>query len=215
VPAIGVQHCLRDFAQRLQDALDLVEDAHNFRVIEPGGSYRYIGIRRVELFAGLALLRIHLAWETFLESVFIRYMCGATSATGFAPVLLLAPKPTIRAAMRDLLGPNLLYLNWTPSNTTRWANSHFDHGEPFTTTIGAVTQTLGDISAVRNSFAHRSGFAASEFRLVVLRAFGYMPRGISPGRFLLMVNPSPSSGGQKFLEFYANILLGAGLSIVP
>lgn len=215
MPAIGVQHCLRDFAQNAQEALDLVDEAHSFRIIGPHGTYRYIGVRRVELFAGLALFKIHMAWETFLESVFVRYMCGAASATGFAPILLGTPKPTIRAAMMNLLSPNQNFLNWTPSNTIRWANMYFDHGEPFTTTIHAVTQTLGEITVVRNSFAHRSEYAASEFRAVVLRVFGYIPRGISPGRFLLMVNPSPSGGGQKFLEFYASILLGASLSIVP
>ena len=215
MPDIGVQHCLRDFAQNVQDALDLVNRAYSFRILDSRGNYRYIGVRRVELFAGLALFKIHMAWETFLESVFVRYMCGAASATGFAPILLGAPKRTIRAAMVDLLMPNLNFLNWTPSNTLRWANMYFDHGEPFTITISAVTQTLGEISVVRNSFVHRSEYAASEFRTVVLRMFGYVPRGMSPGRFLLTRNPSPSAGNQKFLEIYANILLGASRSIVP
>jgi len=154
-----------------------------------------------------------MAWETFLESVFVRYICGATSATGFTPSLLSPPKPTIEAAMAELLAQNQ-YLNWTPSNTVTWAKSYFAHGEPFNTPINAVTQTLYDISAVRNRLAHHSEFAASNFRSVVLKAFGYMPRGMNAGRFLLTINPSSSASSQTFLEFYANTLLGACLSIV-
>ena len=217
MPAIGVQHCLQDFTQSVPDSLDLAKEAQYFRVIQPDGSHRHIGIRRVELFAGIALLRIHMAWETFLENVFVRYMCGATSATGFTPVLLLAPKPTIEAAMGELLGQNQ-YLNWTPLNTVTWAKLYFAHGEPFNTAINAVTQTLDDISVVRNRLAHRSEFATSNFRSVVLRAFGYIPRiprGMNAGRFLLTINPSSSASSPTFLEFYANTLLGAGLSIVP
>jgi hypothetical protein len=214
VPTISVQHCLRDFAQRVQDSLDLAHEAHSFRVLQADGSHRYIGIRRVELFAGVALLRIHMAWEAFLESVFVRYMCGARSATGFAPVLLSPPKPTTTAAMADLLGKSS-FLNWSPSNTVSRASVYFVRGEPFNTTLSAVTRTLKEISVIRNCFAHRSDFATLEFRSVVLSAFGYLPRGISPGRFLLTISPSPSAGDQKFLEFYANTLLGASLSIVP
>ena len=214
MPAIGVQHCLQDFTQSVQDSLDLAKEAQYFRVIHPDGSHRHIGIRRVELFAGLALLRIHMAWETFLESVFVRYMCGAKSATGFTPTLQSPPKPTIQAAMAELLGQNQ-YLNWTPLNTVPWAKSYFDQGEPFDTAINAVTQTLNDITVVRNRLAHHSEFAASNFRSVVLNAFGYMPRGMNAGRFLLTINPSFSAASQTFLEYYANTLLGASLSIVP
>jgi hypothetical protein len=119
--ARDVQHCLHNFAQQAQDALDFVDEAQNFRIRAPDGSHRYIGIRRVELFAGLALFKIHLAWETFLESVFTRYMCGAVSvlATGFTPQLLGIPEPTISVAISALLRPNQNYLNWTPQNTTR------------------------------------------------------------------------------------------------
>ena len=215
MPIISVQHCLRDFSFRVQDSLNLSQEAYLFRIKSPDGKYRSIGIRRIELFAGLALFRIQMAWETFLENVFLRYMCGAMSASGYSTILLGNPRPSISDAMNELLSPSLRYLNWTPTDVLYRANNYFDQGEPFSSTISAITQTLREIAGVRNCLAHRSEYATQEFRSVVRRSFGYLPRGINPGRFLLMINPSPLAGSQKFLEFYANILLGAGQSIVP
>ena len=156
-----------------------------------------------------------MTWETFLENVFLRYMCGAQSANGFSPTLLFKPKSNLSVAMGTLLRSNWQYLNWNSSSTLNWANTYFDQGEPFSTAIRAITLTLGEITAVRNRFAHRSDFALREFREVVLKSFGYIPRGINPGRFLLMINQSSPTGNQNFLNHYANSLLGASYSIVP
>ncbi len=214
MPAIGVQHCLRDFDDCVQNTVQFLQEARSFRVLMPTGTYRHIGIRRVELLAGMVLLKAHVAWEDFLENVFVRYLCGVRSAGGSAPVLIGSPEPTISSAMTALLAPNRPFLNWTAQTTLRRAGIYFDAGEPFATAIGAIGQTLDDISAVRNRFAHRSEFSANTFRNVVLRAFGYVPRGMSAGRFLLTINPSPSSGGLNFLESYTGALIGASRLIV-
>ncbi len=205
MPAIGVQHCLRHFEQSVQDSLIFLQEAQNFKIIQTAGSYRHIGVRRIESIAGLALLKIHLAWEEFLESVFVRYMCGATSASGFAPTLLSSPVSTISGAMKKLLQSNR-YLNWNPQDTLHRANCYYDHGEPFATTISAVMQTGDDIVTVRNRFAHRSEYAAQRFRALVLKAFGYVPRGMSPGRFLLITSPSSYSWRAKFLRVLCKYL---------
>ena len=216
MPGIKLQRYLRVFDQNVQNALAFSRQAKNFRMLRPDGKPRHIGVRRVEALAGLTLLMIYLLWEDFLESVFVRYMCGAKSASGFAPLLCLAPQPTITAAMTQLLssqGAN--YLDWNSNAALRRACRYFDRGEPFLTALGAARQTLEDTRIVRNRFAHRSEFAKQQFRTVVLRSLGYVPRGMGPGRFLLTTNPSSLAGGQTFIEFYANTLLGASQSIVP
>ncbi len=215
MPVLAVQHCRNDFELGIQDALAFVRQVRTFQVPRPGGRPRPIGVRLVELLAGLALLRTHLAWEEFVEDVFLRYMCGARSAAGYAPVLLAAREPRISDAMKRLLGPKWHYLDWNPQNILTWAQQYFDHGEPFATALGTISQTLDEIIVIRNRIAHRSDFSAQRFRAVVLKWFGYMPRGMTAGRFLLAVNPSPAAGGQTFIEHYANSLLGAGPSIVP
>lgn len=216
MPQRGVQHCLREFDQRVQASLVFLQEAPNFRVRQPNGHYNYIGQHRIEQFAGLALLDIHLAWEEFLENVFLRYMCGAHASSGYAPSLLFSPERRIAAAFARLLPSGQNFLDWNAHQVLNRARIYFDQGgEPFFTAISAARQTISDISIVRNRFAHRSDYAAQNFRRLVLREFGHIPRGINPGRFLLTTHASPAAGGQRYLEFYANVLLGAGNTIVP
>ncbi len=215
MPTLGVEHCLRGFESSVQKTTRFVREARGWRRLGSNGVYVHIGIGRVELLAGLGLLRIHLAWEEFLESVFVRYMCGARSTSGFAPVLLSPPQPTIAVAMATLLGPSRQFLHWNARSTLARASRFFQAGEPFATAVGAIAQTLDDISAVRNRFAHRSDFSANAFRILVLTAFGYVPRGMSPGRFLLTAHPSLAAGGLRFFEFYSGSLIGASRAIVP
>jgi hypothetical protein len=212
VPSRLVQHCQRDFADSISSSLNFLREAQAFRVLQPGGVYRDVSVRTSELFAGLALLRICLAWEEFLESVFVRYMCGAISGTGFAPILLLARERSITTAMTRLLGGGGRYLNWSPRNTRIRAVTYFDRGEPFSTAVIAGGAVLDEIFIVRNRFAHRSEFAAQEFRAVLNTRIGYVPRGMTAGRFLLTNSPV---AGQTFAEYYASTLLGVSLVIVP
>ncbi len=188
MPSVNIQHCLNSFTSEVQNSLDLANDAQHFRILKPGGRFEHIGIRRVELFAGIALLKMHMAWETFLEDVFIRYLCGASSPTGYTPVLLGPPKSNTNMAFSLLLGPNHVYLNWTLQSTLKRAIGYFLYGEPFTSAMNSVSTTLDDISIIRNSMAHRSAFARSNFRTVVVREFGFVPRGLNANRFLLMVS---------------------------
>lgn len=217
MPNIGLRHCALSFSDLVQTAIDLVVQVQSMRIANPSGGYSRLSSRHQEIFADLALLKIHTAWESFLEDAFIRYMCGASSPGGYIPVLVQPRKATISVAINELLAlaGRQPYLSWTTRVTINRANTYFMNGEPFTTSLNAVSQTVEEITAVRNSFAHRSAYAKSEFHNVVRRVYGYIPRGISPGRFLLSRHPSPAVGGLKFIEYYANNLLGSSASIIP
>lgn len=211
MPRLGVQHCLRDFEESIDNALDLLTLADSLRIRLLDGRIIRIGSRRRELYASIALLRIHLAWEDFIENVFIRYMCGAQTASGYSPVLLGAPYPNSRAALSNLLGGSS-YLTWSPNNIVTRANVYFDRGDPFVAMVNSARNSLIQINTVRNRFAHRSQFAIVEFETVIRNAIGYMPRGINPGRFLLMADPN--NPGLRFVDTYAAILRVSARSIV-
>jgi hypothetical protein len=94
------------------------------------------------------------------------------------------------------------------------AQRYFDQGDPYQTAIASVAQTLDDMTAVRNRIAHRSDFAVRQFHGVVRRSYGYIPRGMSAGRFLLSRNPTALSQPEHF-DYYAGILLAASQIVVP
>lgn len=211
MPRLDVQHCLRDFELSLNEALNLEAESNSYRVQNARGAFIHIGSRRKELFASIALLRMHMSWEDFLENVFVRYLCGGRSASGYSPILLNAPFPIITTAYSTLLGRNN-YLNWSPNNVINQASRFFDLGEPFSSAISASRNKLNEINIVRNRFAHRSEFAAHEFETIIRNTLGYIPRGINSGRWLLTTDPS--NPGLRFIDSYANILRVIARSIV-
>ena len=212
MPGLGVQHCLVSFNADMESASRLLDEMFLLRISDARGRMHRIGARRQEMIACLALLRMHLAWEEFLESVFVRYMCGGRTATGHSPMLCAAPESTVGAAYKALLGGSS-FLAWNTSNIDTRARHYFDHGEPFVTMLGSARNTLEQISVVRNRFAHRSEHAASHFRSLVRSVLGYTPRGMSPGRFLLAVDPA--NPGLRIIDTYASVLRVSARSIVP
>jgi hypothetical protein len=173
----------------------------------------YVGRGRVEDLASLAMLRAQLGWETLVEDSFVRSMCGARSASGFSPALLQPPHRSI-ASTAVLRGRQ--YVSWSVQSTLNRAQQAFGLGEPFASSLGAARMVLDDMSAVRNRIAHPSAYAASEFAQVVRARIGYVPRGMTPGRFLLTPLGDPRvSGGLRFIELYLNTLLGAAAILIP
>jgi hypothetical protein len=152
----------------------------------PGGNL--IHVRDQEEIAGLTLLKLTLAWESFLEDTFLRYLCGAKSAAGVSPTLLLGKQPKLNAAFRALSGSNK-FLGWQPDTTLKRANKFFDAGEPYETAVKGAKSVLEDMGSIRNRIAHRSDHSVIEFQAVVQVHFGFVPRGMTPGRFLLSTLP--------------------------
>lgn len=208
---ILVDPCLAILRESLSDSLTALAEAPRYRIRQPDGSYRAIGPYRTERLAALALLEMHLAWEEFVETAFVRYICGARTASAFVPLLLQPRQPNIRLAMVHLLGGQK-YLRWTPNDIIARAGRFFVTGAPFDQAIRSARVQLDDMCTVRNAFAHRSGHAQSEFRQLVRREMGYNPRGMTPGRFLLKTD---TTAGQSFIRRYADVLETVAQMIVP
>ncbi len=132
----------------------------------------------------MALLKLTLAWESFVEDTFLRYLCGSKSAAGVAPTLLLSKEPTLNAAFKTLTKGNR-YLAWHADTTINRANKWFDAGAPYLNAVSGVKSDLDDMADIRNRIAHRSAYSVTAFQDVVRARLGYVPTGMTPGRFLL------------------------------
>jgi hypothetical protein len=212
MPKLEVQHCLRDLETSINDSLYLLAESNLYKIENGSGKYIQICARRKELFACTALLKMFISWEDFVESSIIRYICGGRTTSGYAPMLVNTPFPTIQRAYLNLFGRKP-YLNWSPSNVISQANRYFISGEPFLSAISSSRNKLDEINIVRNRFAHRSDSAKSEFETIVRNTFGYTPKGINSGRWLLMIDPAYP--GLRFIDTYASILKVTARNIVP
>lgn len=148
---------------------------------------------------GLAFLNAVSAWEQFVEHVFLGYMAGAASETGFAPKLLLGPCQNRSHALRVLGaaggGDPQRLLRW---NDWSWvvhvAAAFFRGGEPFSRLDSVTVARLRDAQVIRNRVAHDSAKARSQFKRCVNALGGDnpkrpLPRGFSPGELLATTTP--------------------------
>jgi len=211
---VKIEPCLEVFEVSVADSLQFVRDAQGFLEGRQGNPVA-LHIRRREELAALGLLKIQIAWEIFLEEAFIRYMCGARSPSGFQPELKKSQRKNIEAARSDLLGSGRSYLNWSSANTSQRALRHFQNGEPFSTSLSAVNNLLEEMAGIRNRFAHSSQHAARVFAAIVRVRLGFVPRGMTVGRFLLTPMSGLQGSGPRYIDLYGNSLLGAARAIVP
>jgi hypothetical protein len=214
MPPRTVEPSLVGFEDSVSDAQAFARAVPEYRIVS-GAGFKRIGARRSEELTALGLLKIQLAWEAFLENTFTRYMCGVPAPSGFAPQLLQPRESRIEDALVTLLGPNQRFLNWSASNTSTRAHAYFAAGAPFLPPLQAVSNLLEEINAVRNRFAHSSQHAQRQFRAVVRTRLGFVPHGMTVGRFLRTPMDGLQGTAPPFVELYGNSLLGAARAIVP
>lgn len=214
MPRIDVEHCRKTFESELLNIQGFLQKTKAFKITAGHGVHRSIGIRTVEILAGLQLLRLYLSWEEFIESVFIRYICGCASPSGFSPFLLRKREWGLVGATKTVFG-KYRYLGWGPSDTIARAQIYFQNGEPFSIAMGSALRELEAIYTIRNRFAHRSEYAQAQFRQLVRNELGYNPPGMTPGRFLLSRKTATTVRGQTFFDYYVSVLLSLAHIVVP
>lgn len=200
------------FFLALGDAVSLSVDCRSFRLANAAGDPVSIGRKRVELIAGFACMRMHLAWEDFLEEVFVRYLCGAQPPGGPGPILLLPACTSIPAARATILGGKD-FVSWNRKTAKKRARRYFDAGYGFTPGLAAAARSIDTLVATRNAVAHRSASSSRVFRLRVQAHLGFIPAGLTPGRFLMAMDPN--SPNRRIIEVLALHLRAAANTIVP
>jgi hypothetical protein len=206
-----VKTALASFLQSVQAAEDLLTGVSRLRSTARGGASA-LSDRQFEMVVELSFLQRYLAWEEFLEESFIRYLCGSSSPNGTKFPRLV--KPRDRATV-----DRLLYVHrrpdWTtPGQVMSLAESMFESGGPFVP-VGNASVDLTDMKAIRNGIAHRSLSAREQFEKVVRRVHGSVPRGITPGGYLLRRPPAKRSSASTFLAHYSDVLAGLARMIAP
>lgn len=205
LPAASIQFVVDEFQTELRRCTNLFLVAQTAQA--PSG--RKLHIRDIEEFSSLALLKITLAWENFLEDCFLRYLCGVPSLSGTTHQLLVTKCNSIGAA-ESVLSGGRSYLDWRQRDVISRANRLFAGGGPFLQPIQGSSRLLSDLATLRNRIAHRSNFSRLNFVSVVRSELGYVPPGITPGRLLLTV--TPESAPERLFLYYVNCLAAvAGL----
>lgn len=147
----------------------------------------------------LSFMRIIAAWEEFVQNIFIRYMLGATSESGYSPELRISNCKSLQHAYELISGkndfdPSVYYLDWsTWPKVIRKAKIFFERAEPFSKLNENQMQLLKDSIIIRNRIVHSSYKSKKAFiklskKYLALNQNDPLPRGFSVGRLLLTGN---------------------------
>jgi hypothetical protein len=157
-------------------------------------------------------VKIHTAWENFLENCFLTYMLGGQTTSGFAPTRYVFPNNEGHAL--DIILAGREYFRWTdPSTVKRHSVLCFENGEPFRTALDSKMEQLQDMNTIRNAVVHQSRSALDRFKSLVRKELATAPLDITTGKFLLKIKPKTLR--TTYLNSYCNALRVASNRIVP
>lgn len=175
-----------EFHRQVADAMKLAEIGEIARAEATAASQtrRELHYRRIELLYELAFLRMFVAWEAFLEQVFLRYLCGYTSKHGGAtPRPGQAFSPTLAATAVAVLGGKN-YLLWHNPLTVADRCAGVFASCPIETVLRSNAARLDACAAVRHRIAHAQTDARQKFDAATMTMAGQRYRGARPGAFL-------------------------------
>ena len=154
----------------------------------------------------LSFIKIFIAWEQFLEAIFIRHLVSR----GNSRVKSYINAKSLNHAYQ-IVKENRPYPDWTNRDTVlRKANLFLKNGEPYKTTLNSISSDLEDIKTIRNSIVHMSNNSQEKLKSLIRSSLSMSPSGISAGKFLLNIKNKP---GENYIEHYSNILISAAKDI--
>ena len=141
----------------------------------------------------LAFMSIVASWEEFLEMALVRYVAGARTEAGYAPIPKYGQAISITHAYQIIsnntkFDPKKDYLK---VNDPKWITNLADflfsqHGFA---DIKVKSDLLGHASSIRNRVAHSSSKCRAEFRATAIHFLqpqnGLLTKGYAPGDLLL------------------------------
>lgn len=202
---------LRDnLLQNIEESLDLIRTVNV--IISQSGLSVNLSLEQRDFIVEWAFVKVHAAWESFLESCFIAYMLGVQTSSGFAPPRYVFPKDE-QHALNIILGDRE-YFPWTaPAAVRKQSILYFEDGQPFRQILDSTTIELQEINTLRNAVVHRSQVAMEKFLSLVRDKMLTAPPDISPAIFLL--GAKSGTMGRIYFSHYCDKLKVVANKIVP
>jgi len=159
----------------------------------------------------LSFLKIYLSWESFIGRVFILYMIGEKTDSGYAPKRYVTPRDEKHAY--DIIKCGRSFPDWLNIEFIRERSElFFKNGEPFKTALYSKTNIRGalqNMKVLRNIIVHASKEAEEKYENMLRNELGSAPN-ISPGEFLRRSKKPKMS----YIVYYKKILEVASNDIV-
>jgi hypothetical protein len=180
----SLNSALAEFASKKYQSIALANDVSKFAELR-GTKYLSISKLRKAIIIELSFLQIVNAWEAFLETTFVHYMCGHKTQSGFCPNLNVTLKSNTLTQAFNTVNQGKPYSDWSRTDEViKRAKIYFKNGQPYYTIANSNNQ-LEEIRKIRNGIAHSSIHARNQVKILIRQKLGYLPRSISIGSFLM------------------------------
>lgn len=157
-----------------------------------------------EFMTDSAYLKLFIAWETFLENSFIKYMLGEPSILGRAITRYVQPRDEKHA--NSLLIGTQKYVDWSnPEIVKRLCNLHFAPGNPFDTFISSMMTDLFDLKTIRNAAVHLTSTTRPQLDSLGTRKLKRSCNNLKVSDLIFAVDPD-SASNETVLTTYLNKL---------
>jgi hypothetical protein len=145
-------------------------------------------IARLEALHELAFLRVFLCWESCLESVFYRSLCGFSSKVGQEVLLSGSHFRTLASAEASVLNGRRYLLWHNPGDVVKRCKKYICSGTGYhavqETILSSHQTRLELIGAIRHRIAHHQTDARNQFDTATLAFAARTYANSQPGRFL-------------------------------
>ena len=165
---------------------NIYEGIQGWEPIHPAQAHKVIA---------LSFMQIVAAWEQFIQDCFLRYMMGASSPSGYKPVLRIGPCQSLLHAGQVITGKADFkfekdIVSWSSWKlVTERSKIYFQGGRPFTDLRQPAIQRLSNAFDLRNRVAHNSRKSIERFKIVAREHLCLPPnsglrRGFTVGELL-------------------------------
>jgi hypothetical protein len=162
-------------------------------------------LARLEALYELAYLRVFAAWESYLEAIFYRSLCGYASAAGQEKLIAGGYYLSLADAEAAVLGGQSYVLWHSPQKVITRCQAHFipstSGGGPcaLESTVASNLARLEHLAATRHRIVHNQADAKNKFDAATLHLAGRTYAASRPGKFLRDYHPSRTPQ-QRWLE---------------
>jgi hypothetical protein len=149
-----------------------------------------------------AFLKVFIAWESFLEDIFIKYMMGEQPTVTQISNRYATPID-IAHARKFLLGTNARdFVDWsTPDTIQRLSVIYFGGVNIFNTIVASIYTDFLRLKTIRNAAAHMTLSTGGKLDSVASTIMGSPKSGIKPAELLLWIDPVPATPNTVFYNY--------------
>lgn len=196
-------NAFNQFIRKKVEVNDLVLFAHSRT---RGGRYKFDRQKRAFIVES-AFLKLFIAWEEFLESIFHAYLIGEPTITGAVVNRYLIPVDEDHA--KSVLIGTQKYVDWSnPTIVVRLSKLYLGEPNIIQSGLNAINSDLMDLKTIRNAAAHLSSTTNAKLIALRNRLLGPTRAGVT-SVYLLIMSTDPNDHSKTLFDKYMDLLVAS------